>query len=152
LEAGTKLAGLVSLGVTRVISFMEGFECNNFGDVFVDYTPVIAKIAAGQNRTIGCFRHPVVDGSMPSVEAMKAILDRIDEAIAAGGTAYIHCWGGRGRTGTAVCCWLVRHRLASPGHAVAHLQTLIKHNAAAFYQTPQNAEQRKFVGEWRPGE
>ena len=33
----------------------------------------------------------------------------IDEAMSAGKAVYVHCWGGVGRTGTVVGCWLVRH-------------------------------------------
>jgi protein-tyrosine phosphatase len=40
---------------------------------------------------------------------MRAILDTIDAEMAAGRTVYVHCWGGIGRTGTVIGCWLVRH-------------------------------------------
>lgn len=33
-------------------------------------------------------------------------------ALAAGQTVYVHCYGGIGRTGTVVGCWLVRHGLS----------------------------------------
>ena len=40
---------------------------------------------------------------------MSDILDAIDEALARGRVVYVHCWGGIGRTGTVVACWLRRH-------------------------------------------
>ena len=40
---------------------------------------------------------------------MASILDAIDAALDGGKTVYVHCWGGVGRTGTVVGCWLVRH-------------------------------------------
>ena len=51
----------------------------------------------------------------PGVGVMKRILDDVDEAIAGGGLTYVHCWGGIGRTGTVVGCWLVRHGLEGRG-------------------------------------
>ena len=46
-----------------------------------------------------------------NTEQMKAILDAIDDALNDGETLYVHCYGGVGRTGTVVGCWLVRHGL-----------------------------------------
>ena len=40
---------------------------------------------------------------------MLAVLDAIDIALCEGHGVYIHCWGGVGRTGTVVGCWLKRH-------------------------------------------
>lgn len=97
-------------------------------------------------------RHPIVDGSVTTVEKMVKILDTIDEAILRGGTIYIHCWGGRGRTGTVVTCWLIRHRQTSPAQAVAALHTLTLHNVADFRPTPENAKQIAFVEQWQPGQ
>ena len=45
----------------------------------------------------------------PARQAMVTILDTIDQAVADGRTVYVHCWGGVGRTGTVVGCYLVRH-------------------------------------------
>ena len=46
------------------------------------------------------------------------MLDTIDQALAAGHTMYVHCWGGVGRTGTVVGCHLVRH--GQQGTAALH--------------------------------
>ncbi len=37
-----------------------------------------------------------------TIPHMTQILDDIDSAIADEGVAYVHCWGGIGRTGTVV--------------------------------------------------
>lgn len=58
-------------------------------------------------------RFGVVDQSIPhSPEFTAQILDAIDHHIADGRTVYVHCWGGVGRTGTIVGCWLARHGYA----------------------------------------
>ncbi|GIT00631.1 MAG: hypothetical protein CM1200mP26_23430 [Acidimicrobiales bacterium] len=54
---------------------------------------------------------PIPDMGLPSggPDEMARILDNLDGALTAGGKAYVHCWGGLGRTGTVVGCWLARH-------------------------------------------
>jgi len=147
-EAPSKLIGLLDAGITSVISLMEQQERNHSGQPFVDYSEGITHMAHARGLRVVCFRHSVVDGSVPSLEVMKGILDGIDEALNAGGRTYVHCWGGRGRTGTAVCCWMIRHGIVAPNQAADHLQTLIRHNAQAFYPTPEFETQRYFVRNW----
>ena len=61
-------------------------------------------------------RFPIRDVSVPgSSGETLAILDAIDAHIHAGRIVYVHCWGGVGRTGVIVGCWLARH--GYPGQA-----------------------------------
>jgi hypothetical protein len=147
-EAKEKLAGLVAAGVTRAISLMHESETNHSGQVFIGYESLLKKLAIEHGRTVECFRYPIVDGSIPDPGMMEAVLDAIDESISSNGTVYVHCWGGRGRTGTVICCWLIRHQLALPERAIDHLQTLIKEKAALFHPTPENSNQQAFVRNW----
>ena len=52
---------------------------------------------------------PILDGAAPSRATLEAILDAIDGALARGHTVYVHCQGGRGRTGTVIAAWWIRH-------------------------------------------
>ena len=53
-------------------------------------------------------RHAIVDMGVPRSQQQTAgILDAIDKAL--DGKNVRDCWGGIGRTGTVVGCWLVRH-------------------------------------------
>jgi protein-tyrosine phosphatase len=53
-------------------------------------------------------RFPIGDFGLPTPEQMNLILDMIDVALQTGRKIYLHCWGGIGRTGTTVGCYLVR--------------------------------------------
>ena len=89
-----------------------------------------------------------MDGGITTVPAMRSILDSIDKALNRGGIVYVHCWGGRGRTGTVVCCWLIRHGLAAQHQAVDRMHALIGGKIEDFSPTPENQEQRNFIEQW----
>ena len=76
---------------------------------------------------------------------MRAILDRIDAELADGQVVYVHCWGGHGRTGTVVGCWLVR-RGAVPKAALARIAELRRDVPdAAWMPSPEPNEQTRLV-------
>jgi hypothetical protein len=79
---------------------------------FIDLTREDDRLLPYSSMLKGVVYHnfPVVDVSIPdSPEVTVAILDAIDEHLREGRVIYLHCWGGIGRTGTIVGCWLVRH-------------------------------------------
>jgi hypothetical protein len=81
---------------------------------FVDLTHPADGLAAYEHLLRPGTRrvaHPIVDLGTTTAPHMTRILDDIDDALAAGGVVYAHCWGGIGRTGMVVGCWLVRHEL-----------------------------------------
>ena len=87
--------------------------------------------------------------SVPSVEAMTSILDAIDGAMEAGRTVYVHCWGGIGRTGTVVGCWLVR-RGDTGDEALDQIAEWWKHVEKSWRvpRSPQTHEQHEYVRRW----
>jgi len=98
-------------------------------------------------------RHPIRDVSVPQrTKDMRDILRAIRLERHRGRTLYLHCWGGRGRTGTVAGCVLNElfgHRgeealavLASRWQACAK---------AAWSDSPETEEQRRYVREWNPG-
>jgi len=94
--------------------------------------------------------HPIVDMGTTTVPHMSRILDDVDAAIAWGGAAYVHCWGGLGRTGMVVGCWLMRHGL-DEGDAIARIAELRRDLADGLVPSPQTAAQRAMVAAWKPG-
>jgi hypothetical protein len=89
-------------------------------------------------------RVAVPDLTCPRAEQVRDVLDVIREG-AGRGIVYLHCWGGCGRTGVVVGCYLVEHG-AEPEAALArvgHLTSAIHHKPC-----PETPEQLAMVRGW----
>ena len=90
-------------GIDHFIDLTEPHELEPFEDIAIQQGHRVG-------RQIGQERHPIPDVSVPAGPGEVAfILDAIDAAPSNGKSFYVHCWGGVGRTGTVIGCWLVRH-------------------------------------------
>jgi hypothetical protein len=120
--------------------------------LFVDLTHAVDPLDGYEHRLAGAHRvwHPIPNMGTPTSEQVAAILDDVDEARARGGTVYLHCWGGIGRTGTVVGCWLVRHGL-DRGDAIATIAEL-RRRVAGERPSPETPGQEALVRSWRPGQ
>jgi hypothetical protein len=136
---------LLDAGITRVFDLTQPGELISYSDLF-------AVEAAARGITATHQRRPIRDVDICAPEQMRAILDEIDAELAAGETVYVHCWGGVGRTGTVIGCWLVRH-----GHtgaeALREVQALFQSMSATKVGrhpegSPQTPAQRRMVLEW----
>jgi len=148
VEARAKLHALVDAGIRTVVSLQPADETNADGAPFAPYEPLLQRLAAAEGVVVSCTQHPIQDCGVPSTAEMTAILDAMDVSISDRRPVYVHCWGGHGRTGTVVGCWLVRHG-CSGTEALAKLATLRRHDS---YLTenpaPQTEDQRQLVRDW----
>jgi hypothetical protein len=150
LMAG-KLQGLLNCGIRSVINLMELDERDHDGLPFLDYAPEMIRMANG-SFPVTCDRMPIKDLGIPTETMMIRILDRIDSSLREDRPVYVHCWGGRGRTGTVVGCWLVRHGLAEGQGALTMIQNLRRHEAKAHWPSPEMPSQIEMVLAWRKGQ
>jgi ADP-ribosyl-[dinitrogen reductase] hydrolase len=141
-ESRAKLTALLDLGVRRVIDLTEAGELN-------PYARLLRELAAERGVEVTHIRMPIRDVDIPTIDGMHAILAELRAAADAGELAYMHCWGGVGRTGTAAACLLIEDG-CDPGHVLDHLRELRQGTARANRISPETPEQRDFVIRWRP--
>ena len=135
-------------------AFMET-GINNFFDLtregeLPSYLPILQEEAAHYGIPIQYQRMTIQDKGLPAHGKMAELLDNLDAALASGNKIYLHCWGGIGRTGTAVGCWLVRHGLTG-GQALIRLNELYQTSGQshAFPQSPETDAQVNFILGWQ---
>lgn len=138
-----RLQDCLKCGVTFFLDLTESHE-------LLPYAQLLEKEAALLNRSVQYQRLPIRDVSVPATkEYAGEILVRIDTALNAGHTVYVHCWGGVGRTGTIIGCWLVRHGMTGE-QALAQLaewwSTVKKFDRKP--HCPETHEQREYVRTW----
>ena len=136
-------------GMRTFLNLVEENETNNNGQPFKLYDDVLRELARKTDEHVAHLRFPVRDLSVPSRDGMRSILDAVDLALAADRPVYLHCFGGVGRTGTAVCCWLLRHGLASPQDVIKLLHDLRQADQQTKgRRAPETSEQIAFVESW----
>jgi protein-tyrosine phosphatase len=137
----------------RMNAFLEA-GVNTFIDLtqpheLFPYDSILKEQAKIYKANASYYRFPIRDHSIPSSITMTAILNTIDQTVKDGACAFVHCWGGVGRTGMVVGCYLVRH-----GHtneqALAQVNQLFKTRPPNpyFSTSPETKEQIEFVLNW----
>jgi hypothetical protein len=124
-------------GVTRFLDLTHPADALEPYDRWLD--PSAVRIA-----------HPIVDLGTTTIPHMARILDDVDAAVATGTSVYLHCWGGLGRTGTVVGCWLMRHGLDGDD-PIRRIAELRRELPDARFVSPQTTAQRAMVTGWRRG-
>lgn len=96
-------------------------------------------------------RHPIQDVSIPSHHSRTVgVLASIDRHLADGRTVYLHCWGGVGRTGLVVGCWLSSRQGLHGDRALEHLAHLWRQcpKSHRLPRSPETKDQREYVQSW----
>lgn len=123
------------------IDLTEDWELNAYAGLAKD-------LADARGARIAHERFPIRDVSIPTEDEMRGILARIKAAVEAGETCYVHCWGGVGRTGTVVGCWLVQDTGISADEAIAKIAQMRRDTPDGRKRSPETDEQRAFIRRW----
>lgn len=117
------------------------------------YDGLLARLGEETGFSLRRISIPIRDMGVPQLVAtMREIIDAIRSSNENSPAVYIHCWGGIGRTGTVVGCWLRECGLDAED-ALEKVQNLysshmekVRHNP----ESPQTWEQRNYIREWMP--
>jgi protein tyrosine phosphatase len=141
-----KLAGLVNCSIKRVISLMEADETDSSGMPFKPYRDKLIAMSGALGREVEFIRYPIKDRTNPAPELIEKIFETLDESLHAKIPTYLHCWGGHGRTGTVVACYLIKR-----GNSAEEAINLLVQMRATLPNNrfPFEGEQEKFVRAWQ---
>ncbi len=142
-ESKTKLSSLMNANVNVIINLMEEDERNYRDELFFDYSNYLNP------EKVVMHRLSITDLSIPNQSHMIRILDIIDEALNNNKVVYVHCWGGVGRTGTVVGCYLMRHALANNANVIETIEYLKRTTSIAERESPETEEQQQFLRNWK---
>ena len=145
LEA--KLARFLDEGVTAFVDLTDP------ADGLAPYEDALRALAERRGARVAYERLTIRDMDVCEPAHMRRVLDAVDARLADGHAVYVHCWGGIGRTGMTVGCWLVRHGMDGEA-ALAEVARLFGTMSAAkvrrhgAWGSPQTPAQRRVVRAW----
>lgn len=144
VKARKKIKQFLAVGIRHFIDLTE------LVDKMVPYEAILSEEARNSGIETTYQRLPIQDNSVPrDADHLAEILLSIDRHIREEGAVYAHCWGGIGRTGLVVACWLQEQGRA-PDDALAELSakwsTVEKVYRAP--KSPQTPEQVSWVKRW----
>lgn len=145
----SKLMRYLDVGVRAFLDLTHPYELTH-------YSSTLSELATERAIQVEYKRMSIDDMGVPrSIEWMRTIQGQLVQWQKSGVPAYIHCWGGVGRTGTVVACHFVEQGL-SPQEALKKLATLWTHMSEEkrirYPQSPQTTGQLKFVANWIAGQ
>ncbi len=140
---------LTNLGIRTFINLMEETEHDFDGSILPSYEKTLKDIT--KNVNCDFYRLPITDMKAPSFAKMTSILNKIDESINTGKPVYVHCWGGKGRTGTVVGCYMVRHGMATGQFALDMIKYFRRTDPKVDMPSPETKEQIDMVLGWKTG-
>jgi len=136
-KADQKLEFLIGLGIKTFIDLTEKKD---------QLEPYQQSLKEG----ITYHNFGIRDRGLPQTRAhMREILDTIHQSIKAGKPVYVHCWGGIGRTGTVVGCWLAETGYGED--AAERVQEIYARHMAKVSRmpnSPETPEQREYIRNW----
>ena len=142
--ARSKLGLFLDAGIQTFVDLTEETE------PLRNYDDVLESLATERGIPCKRLRFGVRDRDVPTRDLLAKIIATIRDEIAAGRPVYVHCWGGIGRTGTIVGCWLVEEGLSGE-EAIKRIVDLRRNSADRSWQSPETEAQRRCICEWKGG-
>ena len=140
--ARRKLQSILDSGVNAFIDLTEEGELK-------PYSNLLPTRTALGDTSIAYHRMPIKDLGVPTASTMSIILESINGHLNNEAVVYVHCFGGIGRTGTVMGCYMVQEMAMTGTEALLRIEELRKDISDGSRMSPETQEQREMVMEWR---
>jgi hypothetical protein len=140
-RAPRKRQALLAAGVTSIVDLTESREPNLSGVRLEPYQDLLMEQAKDHGIKVKYARFAIPDNSVIRDEGYDDILAHIQGELDAGEIVYTHCYGGKGRTGTVVGCWLIDNEGVDYDGALRRLEELRRGSRKADHPVPDSLAQ-----------
>ena len=140
-RAPRKRQALLDAGVTSIVDLTEPREPNLSGVRLEPYKDLLMEQAKVRGSAVKYARFAIPDNSVIRDEGYDDILAHIQGDLDAGKVIYIHCYGGKGRTGTVIGCWLIDNEGVDYDGALRRLEELRRGSRKADHPVPDSLAQ-----------
>lgn len=147
-ELERKIQTLYELGVTHIVNLTEVNETNFKAIPLRQYAQYAEAYYEQKGREVTCLRYPIRDLDIPTITQMRTTIEALNSILKEGGCAYLHCWGGIGRTGTVLGCFLLQNEILDHTTAISYISFLKRNTNIRHRMSPETIEQCDFVRNW----
>ncbi len=133
-----KRQALLDAGVNSFVNLTEAGESTWSGEPLTPYDDLLS---AGVTHA----RFEIPDNNVIDDAGYDEILSHIRSELDAGKVVYVHCWGGKGRTGTVVGAWLIEHEDLDYAETLQRLHELRRGTKKVHEPVPETAVQHEVL-------
>jgi hypothetical protein len=137
-KARRKLEALLDAGIRAFFDLTEEDELSPYDDL-------LRGLAQDRGLSVAYDRVPIRDLGVPRPADLHRLLTRLKANVDGATPSYVHCWGGIGRTGTVIGCWLVGHSGMDGETALKRIAELRSGTPDERMRSPEADEQRALV-------
>ncbi len=137
-----RITALLNTGIETIISLMQDNETYSDGSPYAHYEQEFFRQASQLGKKATYLNFPIPDFGLPDNNLLDSILTAINEALDENSPVFVHCWGGKGRTGTVTGCWLAQQGETNP---LERLQILRRNCPNGKEPSPETEAQRQMV-------
>lgn len=143
VHSARKREVLLDAGVDSIVDLTEVGERGRGGTRLIPYHELLCADAEPRGLTLPRHsRHPIPDTKVIEDDGYDRILGYIRAELEAGRVVYVHCWGGKGRTGTVIGAWLIDTEGLDYESTLRRLQELRRGTCEAGHRVPDTDVQR----------
>lgn len=143
--ATRKRQALVDAGIDSIVNLTEEGESTWSGVPLTPYDDLLNAQAGAHGFEINHARFAIPDNNVISDAGYDRILGHIQRELDSDKVVYVHCWGGKGRTGTVIGAWLIDQEGLTYAEALRRMQELRRGTKKSQHPVPESEVQHQVL-------